>query len=102
MGSKASAVERIEIRNVNHPDSVTTVEAAKYLAMKRALLAALPRSAPGRTITELKPRVLAKLPEDQCPGGARVGWWLKAVQLDLGARGEVERDGGSPLRFWRT
>lgn len=100
--AKTSTVERIEVRNVNHPDSVQRVEAAKYLAMKRALLAALPRSAPGRTLAELKPRVLAKLPEEQFPGGARAGWWLKAVQLDLEARGLVARDGGSPLRLWRT
>ena len=41
------------------------------------------------------------LPEDLFPGGAKAGWWVKCVQLDLEAKGLVVRDrGAKPLR-WR-
>ena len=44
--------------------------------------------------------VKAHLPADLFPGGAKVGWWTKCVQLDLEAKGVVIRDPGKPLR-WR-
>jgi hypothetical protein len=41
------------------------------------------------------------LPEDLFPGGAKAGWWVKCVQLDLEAKGLVVRDrAAKPLR-WR-
>jgi hypothetical protein len=36
------------------------------------------------------------------PGGAKAGWWVKTVQLDLEAKGIVVRDGGRPLRWSRA
>lgn len=94
-------VERFAMRNVNSPGRVTRVDAAKYEAMKAAMLAALPDSTPGLTWADLKLRVLPLLHEDLFPGGAKAGWWLKGVQLDLEARGVVGREASKPLRFFR-
>lgn len=94
-------VERVAMRNVNTPGRETRVDAAKYGAMKQAMLTALPASQPGLTWADLKLRVLPLLPEDLFPGGAKAGWWLKGVQLDLEARGLVAREASKPLRFFR-
>jgi len=91
--------DRIRIENVNHPGSSTTVDAAPYNAMRDALLAVLPSAAPGMTETQMRQAVLPKLSADLFPGGARAGWWSKAVQLDLEARGVISRETARPLRW---
>jgi hypothetical protein len=46
--------------------------------------------------------VLPRLPDALFPGGARAGWWLKGVQVDLEARGAIERlPASKPLRLRR-
>ncbi|MDO9369077.1 MAG: hypothetical protein Q7T68_10955 [Sphingopyxis sp.] len=94
-------VERVEMRNVMSPGHVVRVEKAKYEAMKDALLIAVPAAEPGLTVAEIKARVLPMLPEDLFPGGAKAGWWLKGVQLDLEARGILARENVKPLRLRR-
>ena len=94
-------VERVEMRNVMSPGHVVRVEKAKYEAMKHALLIAVPAAEPGLTVAEIKARVLPLLPEDLFPGGAKAGWWLKGVQLDLEARGILARENVKPLRLHR-
>ena len=90
---------RIEIENVNHPGHVTSVDADMYAAMKRAILKILPRTSPGLTADEVRERVIAHLPEELFPSGARSGWCMKAVQLDLEAKGLIAREKAKPLRF---
>jgi hypothetical protein len=92
----------INLENVNHPGSQRTANAAMYEAMKLAMLASLPSAAPGLTIAQLHDRVLPKLSTSLYPGGAKAGWWLKAVQLDLEAKGIIARDRSSPLLLRRT
>ena len=70
-----------------------------YRAMRQALLAALPASAPGLTQAEMRVAVLPHLPADLFPGGAKAGWWVKSVQLDLEAKGVLVREPGKPLRW---
>jgi hypothetical protein len=77
------------------------VDADKYEAMRRAILEALPPGSPGLTAAEMKARVLPVLPETLFPGGAKAGWWMKGVQLDLEARRIIARDNSKPLRFHR-
>jgi hypothetical protein len=77
------------------------VDADKYEAVRRAILHALPARAPGLTAAEMKTRILPELPEALFPGGAKVGWWMKGVQLDLEARRIIARDASKPLRFHR-
>ena len=95
----ASKTERIAIENVIRPGKTYNVDAAKYGAMKRAYLKVLPRTSPGLTIAQIHGRVLAHLPEALFPGGAKAGWWAKAVQLDLEAKGVVVREKTTPLRL---
>lgn len=93
---------RVRIENVNHPGSSTTVDAGLYQAMRTALLEVLPAAAPGMTESQLRQAVLPKLPQDLFPGGARAGWWSKAVQLDLEAKGLIDREPTRPLRWHRA
>jgi hypothetical protein len=92
---------RIRIENVNHPGRTTMVDEAKYLAMRATLLAVLPEAAPGLTEAAFRAAVLPHLPEAVFPGGATAGWWAKAVQLDLEAKGIIARELGKPLRWHR-
>jgi hypothetical protein len=94
-------IARIAIENVVSPGRIVRVDAAKYEAMKKAVVAVLPKKSPGLTSSELKTRVLPLLPEAQFPGGDKAGWWLKAVQLDLEAKGLIAREETKPLRFRR-
>ena len=90
--------DKIEVENVNTPGRVESVDAAKYGAMKTAMLAVLTGAAP-MTAAAIKEAALPHLPEDLFPGGATSGWWLKCVQLDLEAKGVVRRHDTKPLTF---
>lgn len=93
--------DKVEVENVNVPGSTTRVDAAKYDATRAALLRALPDEPPGLTQAEMIEATKRHLPEDLFPGGAKAGWWVKCVQLDLEAKGLVARDrSAKPLR-WR-
>jgi hypothetical protein len=97
--TKPAAGERIAVDNVMSPGHKQTVDAVKYHAMKTALLKALPKKAPGLSGAEMSAAVLQHLPEAEFPGGAKAGWWLKCVQLDLEAKGIVVREASKPLRW---
>lgn len=90
---------KIEVENVNHPGRVERVDARMYAAMKRALLKILPKTSPGLTVAEIRERLIAHLPEELFPEGAKAGWWVKAVQLDLEAKGVVVREKTQPIRL---
>jgi len=91
--------EKIEIENVNHPGHIRRVDADMYEAMKRAFLKILPKTSPGMTLAETQERLVAHLPEELFPEGAKAGWWAKAIQLDLEAKGIVAREKTKPLRL---
>ena len=74
--------EKITIQNVNVPGYSFTVSKVMYDAMLQAMWKALPLVASGLTQAEIRQAVLPFLPADLFPGGAKVGWWTKAVQLD--------------------
>ena len=92
-------IDRVAMENVKSPGHVMRVDAAKYEAMKQAMLAVLPSKSPGLTVAELRERLLPRLPEELFPGGAKAGWWSKGVQLDLEAKGIVDRENTKPLRL---
>ena len=81
-----SSDDKIVVENVNVPGSTTRVNKAMYDGMKQAMWKVLPATPPGLTQSEVYEAVLPHLPEDLYPGGAKAGWWAKAVQLDLEAR----------------
>lgn len=94
--------EKIEIENINTPGKTTRVDKSKYLAMRQALLAVLPDAPPGITVAQAKEALLPRLPEDLFPGGSTAGWWLKAVQLDLEAKGIIQRAPVKPVHLYRV
>lgn len=98
----ASPADKIEIENIVSPGHVHRVDRVKYEAMREALLAVLPPAAPGLTVAEAKERLLPLLPQPLFPGGAKAGWWLKAVQLDLEAKGTIARETSKPLRLHKA
>lgn len=91
--------DKIEIENVNSPGHGERVERAKYVAMKDALLSVLSKTSPGLTVAEAKAQLLPLLPQSLFPEGAKAGWWLKATQLDLEAKGVIQRENTKPLRL---
>ena len=93
--AKASGAT-IDTLNVNAPGKTYKRNAEKYAAARKAYLAFMPAKAPGLTQAEMFVGMKKALPEF----GSTSGWWMKTVQLDAEARGEVVRDGGKPLR-WR-
>ncbi|MBF9032199.1 hypothetical protein HKCCE3408_17500 [Rhodobacterales bacterium HKCCE3408] len=78
------------------------VNAAKFEAMRSALMAVLPTEAPGMTVADAKAALLPDLDPELFPGGAKAGWWLKAVQLDHEARGLIARAPKPPVRLYRV
>jgi hypothetical protein len=91
--------DKIEIENVNSPGHVERVDRARYVAMKEALLSVLPKTSPGITVAEAKAELLPPLPQALFPEGAKAGWWLKATQLDLEAKGVIQQENAKPLRL---
>ena len=66
-----------------------------------AFLQVLPKTALGMTCDDLAAAVLPHLPDALFPGGAKAGWYTKAVQMDLEARGIIMREKTKPLRLHR-
>jgi hypothetical protein len=93
--------EKLEIENVASPGKTYRVDRAKYDAMRAALLRVLPAKEPGLTVADAKKALLPHLPEALFPGGDKAGWWLKAVHLDLEAKGVLGRV-SSPVRLHRV
>ena len=92
---------KIAVENVHTPGRTVNVDADKYTAMRKALLKALPKKAPGLTQAEMLDALKLHLSEALFPGGEKAGWWMKCVQLDLEAKGVVIREAGKPLRWHR-
>ena len=101
----SDANEKIEIESITSPGRPQRVNKAKYTAMRDAflpVLPVLPGEAPGLTVAEAKAALLPALSHNLFPGGEKAGWWLKAVQLDLEAKGVIKRGGTGPVRLFRT
>lgn len=98
---EAEMSDKIEVENVNTPGKTTRVDAVKYEAMREAMLAVLRDGGRAMTAAEILDHVRARLPADLFPGGKTSGWWMKCVQLDLEAKGVVQRHQTKPLTFSR-
>lgn len=96
------AGDKIEVENVNVPGHVTRVDRAKYEDMRAGLLKVTPSKAPGLTAKEMKEAALPHLSDALFPGGKTSGWWQKCVQLDLEAKGILQRTETKPLRWFKT
>lgn len=98
----SDADEKIEIESITSPHWTVRVNKAKYTAMRDAFLPVLPTEPPGMTVAEAKAALLPMLSQELFPGGEKAGWWLKAVQLDLEAKGAIMRGGKGPIRLYKT
>ena len=98
----AASDGRVVVENVNVPGHTTRLDAGMYQAMRKAMLQVVPANAPGLTQSEMQHAVLPHLPADLFPGGAKAGWWAKAVQLDLEAKHVLVREATKPLRWHRA
>ena len=96
------ADDKIEIENFTSPGRTERVNRAKYEAMRDALLAVLPDTPPGLKVPDAKAALLPLLPDALFPGGEKAGWWLKAAQLDLEAKGIIARAPTRPVQLYRT
>ena len=91
-----------DIFNVLQPGKTYRVNAEKYQAARKAFLGFMPKTGPGLTQSEMSAAMRKALPVSQFPGTTS-SWWMKSVQLDAEARGDVVRDKSSkPLRWKRT
>ena len=103
----SATVSSIQARNVNHPEHRENLKAEKYNIIREAILAALPAD-DWMSFAEMETAVRARLDERQVPKRlfpkpGSVRWYCKAVQLDLEARGEIERQPRkSPLRLRKS
>ncbi|MBX9459159.1 MAG: hypothetical protein KL863_25800 [Rhizobium sp.] len=93
--------DKITIETVTTPGHTYRVDRAKYEAMREALTAILPAEPPGVTVAAAKEALLPHLSQALFPGGDKAGWWLKAVHLDLEAKGVLART-PKPVRLYRV
>lgn len=91
--------DKIEVENVNHPGHITWVDAVKYAAAKSALLVILTGQEQGLIQTEMMAAIKGQIDQRLFPNGAKSGWWMKTVQLDLEAKGQINRIAKKPLRW---
>ena len=85
----------IRARNVNHPEHRENLKSEKYHIIREAMLMALPETS-WMPFSELEEKVREHLlrqavPKALFPKPGSVRWYCKAVQLDLEARGVIER-----------
>lgn len=91
----------IDIENFTSPGKTFRVNAAKFTAMRDAYLAVLPDTPPGLTPEQIIDALRDSLPANLFPGGEKAGWWGKAVQLDLEAKGIIARS-VKPVRLYKV
>jgi hypothetical protein len=96
------APAKMKIENVLQPGKTYNVDPVMFEAMRTALMKVAPSSPPGLTPAEIQKAVLPHLPQDLFPGGEKVGWWMKAVQLDQEAKRVLARSEKPPVRLWRV
>jgi hypothetical protein len=70
-----------------------SIERTKYDAMRKAILACMPRSPACIALSDLSARVAEALERSpQFSGVGKVLWYLVTVKQDLEARGDIEID----------
>jgi hypothetical protein len=90
------------VRTPNKPKYTQRVDAEAYEAMRKTMLKVLPPKAPGLTQAEMWSALEKAAPRPLFGTRWKVGWWMKAVQLDLEVRKLVVREESKPLRWHRA
>jgi len=95
------AMAKLVIENVLQPGKTCTVDADRFNAMRQAFLDVLPDAPPCLAPAAIQHLLPSRLPQGLFPGGAKAGWWSKAVQLDLEAKRIIARAEGAAVRLYR-
>jgi hypothetical protein len=95
-----STPEKIAMENVNIPGRVVNVDADKYWAVRNAIFAVLPSTAPGMTLAVLKEAVRPMISDAVFPDGFKAGWWVMGLQLDLRAKKLIAIEESKPMRLY--
>jgi len=89
-------------RNVTPGAGGTRIDKAKYDAVRKAILAVVPRRGKGALFKALPKAVAKRIPADLLPRKGSASWYTTVVKLDLEARGLIRRvDGATPQRLLR-
>ena len=95
----------IKAQNVNHPEYTENLNEEKYTHVRNAILETLADDGESLSFNDLRDGVAAYLdehdvPQHLFPKAGSVSWYTKTVQLDLEARGLIERvPNVSPMRL---
>ena len=93
----------MKTRSVNKGSGGFAVTPEKFGLIEKALLASMPRNATGITFKDLVRSVAGGAPKELFPKKGSIAWYTKVVQLDLEARGVIERiPGVTPQRIRRA
>jgi hypothetical protein len=87
----ATGRKTIRTRNVNQGLGGTRVSAETYEAVRKAILAALPRNRQGILFKDLPREVVRRADKSLFPREGSASWYTTVVKLDLEARGLIER-----------
>jgi len=87
----AKTQDKVECRTPTPGRKSTRIDRWKFDAVRKAILAVLPRKGEGVLFTDLTRLVKAQLTKDEL---ARLGvtmWYVTVVKLELEVRGEIRR-----------
>jgi hypothetical protein len=87
----AKNADRVECRTPTPGKSPTRIDRWKFDAVRRAILAVLPRKGDGVLFTDLTGLVKKELSPDELADLGAPMWYVTTVKLELEVRGEIRR-----------
>jgi hypothetical protein len=87
----ARSVGKVECRTPTPGKKPKRIDRWKFDAVRRAILAILPRRGEGVLFTDLTGLVKEKLAEDELAKLGTPMWYVTTVKLELEVRGEIQR-----------
>jgi len=98
----AGTTTTIKTRNINKGVDGTNIDKVKYEAVRKAILAVVPKTGEGIRFKDLPKEVAKRVPAAHFPKKGSASWYTTVVKLDLEARKLIERvPGSSPQRLRR-
>lgn len=103
---KRPAADKVATENITPGAGGVRIDAARYRAVRKAILEAVPpksRQPDGIPFKDLPGAVRRLLPGGAIPGGGSISWYVTTVKLDLEAKGLIARiPRSSPQRLVRA
>jgi uncharacterized protein DUF6958 len=95
--------DRVECRTPTPGKSPKRIDRWKFDAVRRAILAVLPKKGEGVLFTDLTDRVKEELSAEELADLGAPMWYVTTVKLELEVRGEIRRvPDSSPQRLLRV